>query len=172
MAPALQCYLQAGLATSTHQTYQAAMKHFTRFCTAYSVGDPFPVHELLLCYFASYLAHSGLPLQTIKSYLAGVRNAHISMGLPDPREQSSLPLLKRIQAGISRIRQQSGSQSSRVRLPITIQVLKRLQVAWQGSQRPTASCNGQWPQQRFFLGFSDLGNSSQNRRHRGKRQLT
>ena len=78
---------------------------------------PFPVHELLLCYFAAYLAQKGLPPQTVKGYLAAVRSAQISMVLPDPREQSSLPLLRWVQAGISRIRLQSGRQMVRVRLP-------------------------------------------------------
>ena len=112
------------------------MKHFTHFCTIYSVSDPFPVYELLLCYFASYLAQLGMAPQTVKGYLAGVRNAQISMGLPDPREQSSLPLLRRVQTGISRIRLQSKSKSSRVRLPITIQVLERLLEVWVGSSNP------------------------------------
>ncbi len=94
------------------------------------------MQELLLCYFASYLAQLGLAPQTIKCYLAGVRGAQISMGLPDPREQSSLPLLKRVQAGISRIRQQSGGKSSRVRLPITTRVLERLYGTWVGSANP------------------------------------
>lgn len=54
------------------------------------------------------------------------------MGLPNPRELSSLQLLK----GVSRnqqVWQQSGSQSSRVRLPITIWVLDGLREVWEGA---------------------------------------
>ncbi len=47
----------------------------------------------------------------------------ISLGLPDPREQSSLPVLKRVQAGISRTRMLRGA-TSRIRLPITITQLR------------------------------------------------
>ncbi len=132
------------------------MGHFARFCATYTVGDPFPVQELLLCYFASYLAQLGLAPQTIKCYLAGVRGAQISMGLPDPREQSSLPLLKRVQAGISRIRQQSGGKSSRVRLPITTRVLERLYGTWVGSANPDKTMLWTVAAMAFF-GFFRLG---------------
>ena len=72
------------------------MKQFHSFCTTYSITDPFPLTEQTLCYFTSYLAERGLAPQTVKSYLAGLRNAQISLGFPDPRDQSSLPRLKRV----------------------------------------------------------------------------
>lgn len=50
----------------------------------------------------------------------------ISLGLPDPREQSSLPILKRVQAGISRARMMRGSPP-RIRLPITAHILSQIQ---------------------------------------------
>lgn len=37
--------------------------------------------------------------ETGKSYLSTLRSMQISLGLPDPREQSSLSILKRVQAG-------------------------------------------------------------------------
>ena len=61
------------------------------------------------------------------AYLATVQNAQISMGLPEPWEHSSLPLLKRVQAGISRIRLQQGSGLTR--LPITMHILGRMREA-------------------------------------------
>jgi hypothetical protein len=75
------------------------MKRFTTFCELYRVTDPFPVSEFLLCAFAAYLADQNLSPQTIKSYLAAIRNTQLSLGLPDPREQSSLPILKRVRQG-------------------------------------------------------------------------
>ena len=93
-----------GSAPSTQRTYGAGMKHFTKFCLTYSITDPFLLSELLLCYYTSYLVRKGLAPQMINAYLAALRNAQISLGLPDPREQSSLALLKRVQAGIGRIR--------------------------------------------------------------------
>ncbi len=52
LAPLFQEYFQAGLAQSTHRTYDAATRHFKQFCLNYSIQAPFPVHEHLLCYFA------------------------------------------------------------------------------------------------------------------------
>ncbi len=101
------------------------MRRFDSYCTTFSVNDPFPVTELLLCSFAAHLADEGLAPQTIKTYLASVRNAQLALGLPDPRERSSLPILKRVQAGISRLRLLKGPPS-RVRLPITIGILRAI----------------------------------------------
>lgn len=70
------------------------MKRFHNFCVKYSVNNPFPVTEQLLCSFISFLADEGLAPQTCKAYLLAVRNMQISLGLPDPREHSSLPVLK------------------------------------------------------------------------------
>ena len=49
----------------------------------------------------------------------------ITLGFPDPREKSSLPLLKRVQAGISRLRMLKGSPP-RIRLPITAHILNKI----------------------------------------------
>ena len=62
--------------------------------------------------------------QTIKSYLAGVRNAQLSLGLPDPRDQSSLPILRRVQAGISRA--SLSTSLARVRMPVTPSLLRHI----------------------------------------------
>ena len=101
------------------------MKRFWGFCGQYSVTDPFPVTEHLLCAFAAHSADAGLAGQTNKSYLTAVRNTQLSLGFPDPREQSSLPILKRVQAGIARVRLGRG-QPSRIRLPITAQILRQI----------------------------------------------
>ncbi len=60
LAPSVQRYFRTGLAPSTHKTYGAAMKRFHNFCVTYSVNDPFPVTEQLLCCFAASLADHGL----------------------------------------------------------------------------------------------------------------
>ena len=80
------------------------MHRFYKFCVTYNVTSPFPLSEQLLCTYASYLADQQLASQTIKSYLSALRSWQILLGLSDPREKSSLPVLKRVQAGISRMR--------------------------------------------------------------------
>ena len=129
MAPSVQKYFDAGLAQSTHKSYSSALK---RFHALYGFIYPFPVTEHILCYYASYLADNNLAPQTIKLYLAAVRNLQISLGLPDPREQSSLPLLKRVQAGISRLRTLKGVKG-RIRLPITAAILRQIKSALEES---------------------------------------
>ena len=84
--------------------------------------------EQLLCCYAAYLAEEGLAPSSIKSYLAAVRDRQLSLGLPDPREQSSLPLLKKVQAGIGRVRLSRG-RPCKQRLPITTHMLRQMKVA-------------------------------------------
>ncbi len=132
------------------------MRHFTKFCMIYAIQAPFPVYERLLCYFATYLAKRNLAPQTIKCYLAAVRNAQIAMGLPDPRDQSSMPLLKRIQAGISRIRLQAGKSAKQTRLPITFDILRQICTAWSRSSNHNCGLLCAVATMAFF-GFFRLG---------------
>ena len=104
VAASVQQYFQAGLVPSTQKSYQATMCRFYKFCTMYSINTPFPLSEQLLCSYAAFLADQGLASYTIKSYLSALRNLQLTLGLPDPREKSSMPILKRVQAGIRRIR--------------------------------------------------------------------
>ena len=152
LAQSVQWYFQEGLAPSTRRSYDAGMKKFYKFCTAYQITDPFPGTESILCYFAAYMANEGLSAQTGKSYMAAVRNMELSLGLPDPREQLLLPVLKRIQAGIKRLRLNSG----KTRLPITTHVLRQQKGVLGSTAHPegtllwAVSCTE-------FLGFFRLG---------------
>ncbi len=47
-----------------------------------------------------------------------------------------MPLLKRVQAGISRIRLQAGKSAKTTRLPITFDILRRICTAWSRSSTP------------------------------------
>ena len=97
--------------------------------------SPFPVTVYLLCGFAAFLADQALAPQTAKCYLAAVRNMQLSLGLPDPCDYSSFPMLKRVLAEISRARL-SQQVAPRVRLPITAPLLARMQVTLQQSSHP------------------------------------
>lgn len=143
------------------------MKRFHSFCTTYNVLNPFPVSEQLLCTFTAFLADQGLAPQTIKSYLAAVRNMQISLGFPDPREQSSLPILKRVQAGISRMRMLKGSPP-RIRLPITAHILGRIKSSLDASSNPDKTVLWAIATSAFFV-FFRLGNFCQIQLHRSTR---
>ena len=83
----------------------------------------------------TYLANKGLAPQSGKSYLSAVMSMQIALGLPDPQDQSSLPVLKRVQVGICRVRLVKGTPSC-IRLPITAPVLDQLQRALDRSLHP------------------------------------
>ena len=131
------------------------MKRFAGFCERYQVHDPFPVSEHLLCSFAAFLGDEGLAPQTVKSYLAAIRNTQLSLGLPDPREHSALPVLRRVLAGIRRSRIGRG-RPSRIRLPITAPLLRDIREELERSADPerrvlwAVSCTA-------FFGFFRLG---------------
>ncbi len=132
------------------------MKLFYSFCTTFNVVDPFPLTEQTLCFFATHLAEEGLAPQTGKAYLSALRNAQIYLGLPDPRERSSLPLLKRIQAGISRTRLQRGVAQPKIRLPITLQTLGKVKESLFSSADPNRTVEWAIACTTFF-GFFWLG---------------
>ena len=54
------------------------------------------IYNLWTLCFAAHITDQGLAPQTIKGYLSAIHNTQISLGFPGPREQSSLPLLKRV----------------------------------------------------------------------------
>jgi len=92
----------------------------------------------------------------VKGYLAAVRNAQTSTSLSDPREQFALPLLRGVQAGISRIKQQVGSQPSQVCQPLTVHVLERIHHVWSRSLDPNRTVLWEIAAGAFF-GFFQLG---------------
>ncbi len=77
-----------------------------------------PATEEVLCKFVAQVASEGLRHRTIKSYMAGVRHQHIEEG-GDP----FLPV-KRSQG--------RNNASSRERLRITPQLLRKIKAAWDG----------------------------------------
>ena len=92
----------------------------------YSVLTPFPVSESILYDYASFLASLNLSPQTIKTYLAGIRYMQITLGLPEPKEYSSLPRLRLVQTGIKRAHSQKMPLVTKLRLPITPAILRQI----------------------------------------------
>ena len=131
------------------------MKRFHEFCVKFNITSPFPVSEYTMCGFAAYLADSGLAPQTVKGYLAAVRNMQLSLGLPDPRDHSSLPILKRVLAGIRRARL-SKQHQPQVRLPITGTLLVKIHDMLFKSSNPDRTLIWAISSLAFF-GFFRLG---------------
>ena len=87
-----------------------------------------------MCQFAAFLANQGLAPQTAKTYLAAIRNLQLSLGLPDPRDTSTLPRLKLLLAGVRRIRARDPTRPPRIRLPITLAALSAIKQLWERSE--------------------------------------
>ena len=126
----VQFFCSKGIADTSQRTYQSGLRKFATFCSTYSITTPFPVSEDILCYFASYLAVQGLSPRTIKVYLAGIRHMQISIGLPDPKEFSSMPRLKLVQSGIQRHTCDQQIRAVKIRLPITPAILHKIRDYW------------------------------------------
>ena len=91
-----------------------------------------PVSEVVLCGFVSILADEGLKHRSIKTYLSGVRYYQIKSGYPDPFQGPAMPRLDYVIKGIKRHQAKAGA-GARARLPITPELLRRLQGVWSPS---------------------------------------
>ena len=80
----------SGRAESTHHTDSTGMSCFHDFCVRFSVSSPFPVSEKLLCYFNVILADEKLSFPTIKTYLAAVCDAFLTLGHGEACHASSI----------------------------------------------------------------------------------
>ena len=121
-------FFKAGLATSTQKVYGTGSRRYINFCDLYAVSNPFPVSENILIHFAAYLYTKRVKAGTIKSYLAAVRHAQISLGLGDPK-MCDIPQLKYVIKGIKRYT----GQQTRTRLPITPDLMRNLRCYWRSN---------------------------------------
>ena len=128
MDSTVQRLFKAGLATSTQKVYGTGSRRYTNFCDLYAVSNPFPISENMLIRFSTYLYTEGIKASTIKSYLAAVRHAQISLGLGDPRI-CDMPQLEYVIRGIKRCT----GQQVRTRLPITTSLMRDLKCYWRSN---------------------------------------
>lgn len=112
-------YQSLGVAPSTRRTYQAGLQAYLDFCYQYNI-QPFPASSLTLRYFCTHLARS-ISYKTIKVYLSALRLEHLERGYHNPTDDELLRLLC---TGIKRTQ----GDTSRQRLPITINILKALKT--------------------------------------------
>ena len=128
---AVQDYYSQGIAHSTARSYKLAQNRYSGFCR--KLGVPaVPLTETTCCKFVASLATEGKKHTSIKCYLSATRHLRISIGLPDPFAWGEWPRLQYVLKGIKR--SQAGGTGRARRLPITLQVLRKIQQAW--SSRP------------------------------------
>ena len=81
----------------------------------------------------------------------------ITLGLPEPREFSSLPCLRLVQAGIQRVYAEQEKQVARIRLPITPSILRKMHGYW-NTQASDPDVRMLWAASAlFFFGFFRSG---------------
>ena len=127
--PIVQKYYSAALTASTHRTYRSAEARYLQFCQKFHIKDPIPASEAVLCYYVACLGQEGLAAATIRTYLSGVRQVHVALGLADPR-LSAMPRLQQILRCV-RVEQGKAGRTPRPRLPITPGILRKLKKAWE-----------------------------------------
>ena len=119
-------YTASALAPATWRAYAAGQRRFRVFFDA--TNTPLlPAQEATFCLWAAALADEGLQYQTIRGYLAAVRNLHITSGFPDP----FVPKLLRLDLvlrGIQRERAKTSTPDSRQ--PITPAILRQIRGVW------------------------------------------
>ena len=125
---AVERYYTAALTDSTHKTYRAAKRRYIKFCSDFALS-PFPATESTLCYYVACLGQQGLAHSSIKTYLSGVRQVQISLGLPEPAF-SNMPRLRQVLRGVQRVR----GREPRPRLPITPNILRKIRKIWLGEK--------------------------------------
>ena len=116
-----QIYYHKGLAPSTKNTYSAGQHKFISFCKSARL-TPVPASESTLLLFAAYLANMNISYATIKIYLSAIRHMHVTAGMHSFFNLQLTPRLQLILKGIQK--SQSVTHPPRVRLPITIGIMK------------------------------------------------
>ncbi len=86
----------------------------------------------------SALSTDALKHQTIKCYLSGIRHAQIALGHGDPFANQSMPRLEYVLKGIKRSQAEKNAQS-KPRLPITVDLLRKMFKVWKDSNDPDAA---------------------------------
>ncbi len=127
LAQAVRFYFNHALAPSTQRTYQSAKNRYLKFCMRGSLS-PIPVGENTLCLFVAFLAEEKVAHRSIKSYLSAVRHLQISQGLRDPHI-GDMSHLEQVLKGIKSTQAKRGLKP-KPRLPITPEVLRKLQSVW------------------------------------------
>ena len=125
LVPVIQDLFSAGLAESTKRVYKTGKGRYIQFCDNLKLV-PFPTLENTLLLFVCHLHQQSLSHGTIKSYLAAIRFEQITRGMGNP----NIGLMPRLEYMLKGAKKKLPA-SSRQRLPITPQILLKLEQVWQ-----------------------------------------
>ena len=111
-----------GLATKTRKTYSISTKAYTSHCAMHGHTPPFPALIASLASWIAALSAKRVQSKTIKSYLTGLRSAHVDLGYEDLAMFQNAQL-QRIIAGNRRLH---GEADLLERRPITRDLLLQI----------------------------------------------
>ena len=69
-------YARCALAKSTSRNYESQARSFVAFCLAYGHLPPFPVTDLALSQYLTFMSITCKP-QSLRVYLSGIRDASL-----------------------------------------------------------------------------------------------
>ena len=72
----VQRFLEAGVAKSTMNTYEAGWSRYQKFTSQFHL-TPYPITEEKVMLFIAHVGAQGLAASTIEVYLAGLRLAYL-----------------------------------------------------------------------------------------------
>ena len=127
----MELYFRSGLANSTQKSYASGKRRYIQFCHSNNF-PPLPTSELLLSRFISALANEKLSHRTIKCYLSAVRHLHVAENHGDPGI-SGMVRLEQVMRGIKSTQARGGIKGA-VRLPVTLEILRKLKAVWTESE--------------------------------------
>ena len=119
------CKLFSGGLASSTQNVLFRLQSISRLLLT-GIFSAIPSYGTCIVLFVSFLYTERLSPQTVKCYLAAVRQAQIALGLGDPRVVS-VPQLEYVTKGMHRL----SARGSTSQLPITQAILHSLRAAWE-----------------------------------------
>lgn len=123
-----QNILAQALADTTRASYRSAIQHISKFINKNNIQLTFPIAPETLCLWMADSINK-LRYPSIRNYLHGITTTQLELGYPNPLHQS--PLIWRMFKAIKRIQ---GQQVVRKRLPITINILTKLNNHFDNSE--------------------------------------
>ena len=115
------------LAKSTWSSYRTAKRQWDKFGQETGSVTTLPTTQDIALSFTAWLLNRGVGTSTIKTYLAGLRQAHLSQGLNPPKLHSDLTS-QVLQGKFNLDNLERIKQRKPARLPVTITLLKILRL--------------------------------------------
>ena len=136
------------------------MKSYGFHCALHGHNPPFPAIVTSLASWIAQLSTKRIKAKTIKSYITGLRSAHVDIGYEDLSVFHS-PLLQRMIAGVRRLH---GEADTKERLPLTKDLLLRLLSVFDSGDESALTMRAAFCL--AFAGFLRIGEFTYNARDR------